>query len=120
MTYLDAKFTSGPLEGKTPSYAPDYQIKAGVLYRWQKWLKTGLTGVAVDNSFADANNSAERFIPNYTTWDLTVEAKFFKNRVGVIAGINNLFDEDFYGEIRDEGIVPAYRRNFYGGLSFEF
>jgi outer membrane receptor protein involved in Fe transport len=54
------------------------------------------------------------------TWDLTFEAKFFKGRVGVIAGINNLFDEDYWSEIRDEGIVPAYRRNYYAGFSVEF
>ena len=29
-------------------------------------------------------------------------------------------DEDFYAEIRDEGIVPAYRRNYYGGFSVKF
>jgi hypothetical protein len=34
--------------------------------------------------------------------------------------MKNLFDEDFYGEIRDEGILPAYRRNYYGGFSVKF
>ena len=42
------------------------------------------------------------------------------NGVGVFAGINNLFDEDFYAEIRDEGIVPAYLRNYYAGFSIKF
>jgi hypothetical protein len=28
--------------------------------------------------------------------------------------------EDFWAEIRDEGIVPAYRRNYYGGVSIKF
>ncbi len=46
--------------------------------------------------------------------------KFLNGRLGVFAGIKNLFDEDFYAEIRDEGIVPAYRRNCYGGLSVKF
>jgi len=32
--------------------------------------------------------------------------------MGVFAGIKNLFDEDCWGEIRDEGIVPACRRNY--------
>jgi Fe(3+) dicitrate transport protein len=120
VTVLDAEFTSGPVDGKTPPYAPDYQVKAGLLYRWKNLFKAGLIGVAVDDSFADANNSAERFIPAYVTWDLTTEAKFFGGRVGLIAGINNLFDEDYWGESRDEGIVPAYRRNYYGGVSVEF
>jgi outer membrane receptor protein involved in Fe transport len=44
--------------------------------------------------------------------------KFWNNRVGVFAGIKNLFDEDYWAEIRDEGIVPAYRRNYYAGVEF--
>jgi outer membrane receptor protein involved in Fe transport len=51
---------------------------------------------------------------------LLVPVNFYHGRVAVSAGINNLFDEDFYAEIRDEGIVPAYRRNYYGGVSFKF
>jgi hypothetical protein len=45
--------------------------------------------------------------------DLTAEVKFWNGRTGVFAGIRNLFDEDYWGEVRDEGIVPAYRRNSY-------
>jgi outer membrane receptor protein involved in Fe transport len=46
--------------------------------------------------------------------------KFWNGRVGVFAGIRNLFDEDYWGEVRDEGIVPAYRRNYYGGFEIFF
>ncbi len=74
----------------------------------------------VGDSFADANNTKSHFIPAYTVWDLTAEVKFLDGRLGVFAGIKNLFDEDFYAEIRDEGIVPAYRRNYYGGFSVKF
>jgi outer membrane receptor protein involved in Fe transport len=74
----------------------------------------------VGDSFADANNTASHFIPAYTVWDLTGEIKFLNGRLALFAGIRNLFDEDFYAEIRDEGIVPAYRRNYYGGFSVKF
>ena len=80
----------------------------------------GLIGEMVDDSFADANNTPSHFIPAYTVWDLTGEVKFLKGRMSVFAGIHNLFDEDFYAEIRDEGIVPAYGRNYYGGMSIKF
>jgi Fe(3+) dicitrate transport protein len=56
-------------------------------------------------------------------WDLTAEAKVYRSSVGdvsVIAGINNLLDEDYYARIRSDGIDPAYRRNYYAGLSFTF
>ena len=45
---------------------------------------------------------------------------FCKGRFGVFAGINNVFDEDFWAEVRDEGILPAYRRNYYGGVKIRF
>ena len=71
--------------------------------------------------FAGADNGFQKcFIPSYLVWDLTAEVKFWNNRVGVIAGIKNLFDEDYWAESRDEGIVPAYGRNYYGGVSIEF
>ena len=120
ITLLDAEFTSGPNDGLTPAYAPDYQIKTGLLYRWKNLFKAGFLGTMVDDSFATANNAPERFIPHWMTWDLTFEARFFGGRLGVIAGINNLFDEDYWSEARDEGIVPAYGRNYYGGVSIEF
>ena len=59
------------------------------------------------------------FIPSYNVWDLTGRSKFVLGRVGVFAGINNLFNQDFYAEIRDEA-VSAYLRNYYGGFSLKF
>ncbi len=120
VTLLDAQFTSGPLDGFDTTYAPDYQVKVGGIYRWQEAVKVGLLGTFVDSSFADSNNTADHLIPSYTVWDLTAEVNFFDGRVGVFGGIHNLFNEDYYGEIRDEGIVPAYKRNYYGGVSFKF
>jgi Fe(3+) dicitrate transport protein len=40
--------------------------------------------------------------------------------VSITAGINNLFDEDYYSRIRSDGIDPAYGRNFYAGFGFTF
>jgi outer membrane receptor protein involved in Fe transport len=40
--------------------------------------------------------------------------------ISLIAGINNLFDEDYYARIRGDGIDPAYGRNYYIGASFGF
>jgi Fe(3+) dicitrate transport protein len=120
ITLLDAEFTSGPNKGNTPIYAPDYQIKTGGIYRYKDIVKVGLLGTVVANESGDANNSFERAIPAYNVWDLTAEVKFWNGRLGVFAGIRNLFDEDYWGEVRDEGIVPAYRRNYYGGFEVFF
>jgi len=120
VTVLDAEFTSGPNNGLTPAYAPDYQFKVGGIYRWKDRLKVGLIGTMVDDHFANASNSYQFFVPAYNVWDLTAEVNFCNGRVGVFGGINNVFNEDFWGEVRDEGILPAYRRNYYGGVKIRF
>lgn len=120
ITLLDAEFTSGPNNGLVPAYAPDYQFKVGALYNWKDRMKVGLIGTIVDDHFANASNSATHFVPAYTVWDLTAEYNFCQGRIGVFAGVGNLFDEDFWGEVRDEGILPAARRNYYGGVKIRF
>jgi Fe(3+) dicitrate transport protein len=120
VTLLDAEFTAGSADGNRPSYAPDYQFKTGVIYRWKEMVKLGLIGTLVDDHFSNAGNGFQSVIPAYNVWDLTAEVKFWNNRIGIFAGIKNLFDEDFWAEVRDEGIVPAYRRNYYGGVEFFF
>jgi Fe(3+) dicitrate transport protein len=120
ITWLDAEFTSGPNSGLTPAYAPEYQFKVGGIYRWKDTVKVGLIGTIVDDHYANANNTYQFFVPGYTVWDLTAEVNFCKGRVGVFAGINNVFGEDFWAEVRDEGILPAYGRNYYGGVSIKF
>ena len=120
ITLLDAEFTSGPNNGFVPPYAPDYQFKVGAIYSWKDRMKVGLIGTIVDDHFANASNSATHFVPAYTVWDLTAEYNFCEGRIGVFAGIGNLFDEDFWAEVRDEGILPAAPRNYYGGVKIRF
>ncbi len=120
ITLLDAEFTSGPNKGLVPTYAPDYQLKTGGIYRYKDAVKVAFLGTIVGDHFGDANNTFERAIPAYNVWDLTAEVKFWNGRLGVFAGIKNLFNQDYWGEVRDEGIVPAYPRNYYGGIEFFF
>lgn len=118
-TLLHAEFVSGPLDGKTPRFAPDYLVRTGIIYRGQDRLKIAFLGTIVDSSFADDGNTQERFVPAYVVWDLTFEAKVHKN-LSVNAGINNLFNEDYYSRITNTGIDPAYGRNYYAGFSISF
>jgi Fe(3+) dicitrate transport protein len=120
VTLLDAEFTSGPNSGNTPAYAPNYQVKTGAIYSYKDTFKISLLGTLVDDEFGDDGDSFEGFIPAYNVWDLTAEVKFWKGQAGVFAGIRNLFDEDYWGEVREEGIMPALPRNYYGGFEFFF
>jgi Fe(3+) dicitrate transport protein len=120
VTLLDAEFTSGPNDGKTPAYAPNYQVKTGAIYRYKDTFKIALLGTLVDDEFGDDGDSFEGFIPAYNVWDLTAEFRFWKGRAGIFAGIRNLFDESYWGEVREEGIMTALPRNYYGGFEFFF
>lgn len=120
VTLLQAEFVSGPLDGFTPRYAPDYQFRTGLTYDWRNRFKLALLGTFVGDSFADDANTAERRMPAYMVWDLTMEAKVYKDSVSVNAGINNLFNEDYYARVNDSGIDPGYARNYYAGFSLKF
>lgn len=87
------------------------------IYRWKDRVKAGLLTTFVDDHFANAGNTYQFFVPSYEVWDLTAEVKFWEGRIGVFAGIKNLFDRDYWAEVREEGILPAYRRNYCGGVS---
>lgn len=113
---LNAEFIRGPFDGKTPAYAPDWLVRAGVQYAHPVYGKASLLTTATDDMFANDNNTQDFFIPGYNVWDLTMETNVYQQNVALYFGVNNLFDEDYYARIRSDGIDPAYRRNFYGGF----
>lgn len=128
---LDAEFVSGPLDGRTPQYAPKLTLRSGLVLRIPNRLKIALLGTYLDDHFADDANTrtatADWLIPAYTVVDLTLEAYVWRGRlagrdsaVAVLGGINNLFDEHYWSRVRSNGIDPANGRNFYTGLRFEF
>lgn len=117
---LNAEFTSGPADGKTPQFAPDYLIRAGVIYDYHHQVKVALLGTFVDDLYADDGNTANRYIPGYAIWDLTAEVPVIPDVLSVVAGVNNLFDENYYSRIRSNGIDPGQPRNAYGGVTIKF
>jgi Fe(3+) dicitrate transport protein len=117
---LDAEFKAGASRGRTPQYAPDHVVRAGLAYSRGGALKLALTGTLQADSFADDGNTATRFIPAHAVWDLTAEVKIPDTPVRLIGGVNNLLDEDYYSRIRNDGIDPAPGRNFYLGAALEF
>jgi Fe(3+) dicitrate transport protein len=117
---LDAEFVAGPFDGKTPAYAPDYLVRAGFQYLYPDLAKASLFTTAVANSYADDNNTPAFFIPAYNVWDLTLEANVYGETVALYAGVNNIFNENYYARIRSDGIDPAYRRNYFGGFKVYF
>lgn len=129
-SFLDAEFTdsiAASRVGKTPAYAPDYVVKAGLLYDNPQGLKIGFVGTAVDEHFWQDSNeprgSGASFIaaeiPSYTLWDLTAEFRISRT-FRLLGGINNVFDEAYYARVRTDGIEPAAARTWYAGAELAF
>jgi Fe(3+) dicitrate transport protein len=120
LSLLDAEIDGGVSDGFRPQYAPEYLLRAGVIWRWTGRLKLALLGTVVDDHFATDDENPTRRIPAYSVWDFTAEARVWREHAFLLAGVNNLFDEDYYARIRADGIDPAYRRNFYAGVRLTF
>lgn len=119
VSLLEAELHGGPNDGGTPQYSPDYMIRTGLIWNLKDKAKVSLLGTFLDDHNAQDSGAAAFAIPAYMTWDLTAEYKVTENFT-VMAGINNLFDEDYYARVRNDGIDPAQGRNFYLGGSLSF
>lgn len=128
---LDAEFVEGPLDGKTPQYAPDHMIRTGLIVQQEQEWKVAAMLTHLSGHWADDANTisptANWHIPAYTIVDLTAEAKVWSGQVGgiesdlwMLCGINNVLDENYYSRVRANGIDPANDRNFYVGFRAQF
>ncbi len=120
LTLSTGKFTGGQNAGNTPRYLPPYLYRFGLIYDLNSRIKIAFMGNFIGSSFADDSNTASRFIPAYDVWDLTVEAKVYKDYVSIIGGVNNVFNRNYYSRIKPDGIDPAMPRNWYAGIKIEF
>ena len=114
MMLLDAEFKSGPAIGNTPQFAPDYLIRAGVVWDYSPRTRIQFSGTTISDHFGDDGNSALFFMPSYTVCDVSTEFQIYES-LSVVAGVNNVFDEFYTARIRSDGIDPADGRNYYLG-----
>lgn len=123
LSLLAAEFVDGNNEGRDPAYAPKYMVKTGAIYRWHDRAKVALIGALVGDHYWQDSNATGTVgttkVASYAVWDLTAEAMLFKHW-RVLAGVNNLFDQNYYSRIRSDGIEPAPRRTYYLGASLRF
>lgn len=125
--YLDAEFTAGPLEGRTPQYAPEHMLRAGLVARNGQVWKVAALFTALSAHHADDANSANFGIPAYAVLDLTAECRLaafgLSGRpveIWALGGMNNALDEAYFSRVRANGIDPANGRNVYAGLRVGF
>ncbi len=117
--FLDAEFVGGPNTGLTPQYAPDFIQKGGVEAGWRDRARVRLGGTFVDDHFANDTNTAAFTVPSYSVWDLTFDWEIDASWTA-FAGINNLFDAQYFARVRGDGIDPADGRSAYGGFKYKW
>jgi Fe(3+) dicitrate transport protein len=120
---LNAKFHSGPLDGRRPDYAPDYIVKLGPLYNYKDKIKLSFQGQILGGQFwQDSNRQANGVstIPAFAVFDFSGELKLYRDTATLLFGINNVFDRKYYSRVRSDGIEPADRRTFYAGIRLTF
>lgn len=119
-TLLEANFVDGNNEDNTPSYAPRYVVKTGGIYRLHDRAKISMTGQIFDEHYWQDSHGAGGVgtskVDSYMVWDLAGEVDIVKDKVTLIAGLNNVFDEMYFSRVRSDGIEPAFGRNFYAGV----
>ena len=110
-------------------FAPPYMLRAGLVYGLRK-AKVSFLGTFMarhnaqdDGKYVTKISRSDSEVPSYATWDLTAEIPIHK-RISVMAGINNLFDRQYYSRVTvtgtATGIDPSYGRNVYAGFSVQF
>ncbi len=128
VSLLDARFTSSIIPdqvGKTPAYAPDYVIKAGLTYRQDQRLRISLISDTVASQFFQDSNEAigttPARIPTYTLVDFAADY-VIAGHLRLVGGIANLTDRHYYSRVFLFGgqLEPGRDRTFHAGLAYDF
>jgi Fe(3+) dicitrate transport protein len=126
-SYLNARFTSSSLPnqaGKTPAYAPDYVLKAGVTLRQDRRYKLSLVVDSVGSQyFQDSNlpiGTTPARIPKYTLLDLSGEY-IVGGHLRLLGGVANLTDRHYYSRVFIFGglLEPGKDRTFFAGAAYD-
>lgn len=119
VSILEARLQGSTNNGGSPQYSPPYMLRTGFIYSRKSGLKISFLGTLMARHYGNDTNTAAFEIPAYTTWDLTAEVPVVEN-FAILAGLNNVFDKQYYARVTANGIDPAYGRNFYIGGSLKF
>lgn len=132
-SYTNARYSGdhkdAATKGKKVENAPANILRVGVTAGYAKFSLTGQLSY-VSETFSDANNTMtptangqNGLIPSYSVADLTATFKFNGN-VNVKAGVNNLFDKNYFtrraGGYPGPGVLPADGRTLFVSITGKF
>ena len=118
---LDAEFTSGPVAGFTPQYAPGHLLRSVLAWIGKDGSRAALTFTSVGDQQGADNNVADFFLPGYEVFDASVEWPL-AGGFTIGAGVNNLLDENYASRVRPGGgggFDPGAPRNFFVSIGWK-
>ncbi|MFL2999357.1 MAG: TonB-dependent receptor family protein [Cytophagales bacterium] len=115
---LDGEDLSGNLIPGIPSQMLDLEV----LFKLSKKRMLIITNRLIGERYAD--NLNETLVSSYNIFNVKYSKEIFK-KSQLSLGVNNLFNEEFYDNIRINAFgkryyEPAPKRNFYFGINFSF
>jgi iron complex outermembrane receptor protein len=124
-TYDRYQTPAGVFDGNQIPGIPRNQLFGEVSYRHPSGFFAAWDALYVDDFFADDANTVQSGA--YWLSNLRVGHRFRLGRFAItpFAGVNNLFDREYNGNVRINAtrgryFEPAPGRNFYGGLRFRY
>ena len=130
-TYSDFTFdtfrdrNNNKLDGNTIPGIPDHEFNIRLNYRNQAGFYASWDLLHADSFYADNSNTVKS--GSYTTASLRSGFNLLVDRweISPFIGINNLFDEDYFDNIRLNAsfgryFEPAPGRNYYGGIGVRY
>jgi len=118
---LDAEFTSGPVAGFTPQYAPGHLLRSVLAWIGKDGSRAALTFTSVGDQQGADNNVADFFLPGYEVFDASVEWPL-AGGFTIGAGVNNLLDENYASRVRPGGgggFDPGAPRNVFVSIGWK-
>ncbi|MGL5312218.1 MAG: TonB-dependent receptor [Peptostreptococcaceae bacterium] len=110
--------------GNEIAYVPKNRFKFGASYKFNSNFNTGFETIYTGSSYL--NNANEGGRQNKHIITNIVGNYSFGNGLRVYAGINNLFNENYYNDIdytvstKSYSYDPAPKRNYYLGFNYSF
>ena len=123
---LNATFTSSQVPGqtgKTPAFAPNTVLKAGLTFRQDRRFNLSLTAVSVSSEYWQDSDAGlptlPAKIPAYYTIDLAADYNLTRH-LRLLFGVSNLTNQIYYSRVFQNGLEPAPGINGYAGLALGF
>lgn len=123
---LDAEIVRSSIPallGRTPQYAPEKVLRAGLLWVDADGGRLSLTGIHTSEQFWQDSNLGTATLPGriapVTVWDVAGEWPLAEG-LTLLGGINNLGDRVYSTRIRTDGMEVAPRRSSYLGVRWVF